>query len=156
MAVCGAGRFYATGTVFGNLCKYGFPGTFCLWELFCIPGPAIWKKETGVSKTRSCWLLAWQSARCPTIIYGWILCSFLFFCLTVLLCREEPVKQRIAFLFRRGIVIAAVTLVLCGWWFVRNAILYDGDFIGRKACAECAEKYAAMITGRPDIQHRRN
>ena len=76
--------------------------------------------------------------------YGWILCSFLFFCLTVLLCREEPVKQRIAFLFRRGIVIAAVTLVLCGWWFVRNAILYDGDFIGRKACAECAEKYAAI------------
>ena len=41
-------------------------------------------------------------------------------------------------------MIAAVTLVLCGWWFVRNAILYDGDFIGRKACAECAEKYAAI------------
>ena len=76
--------------------------------------------------------------------YGWILCSFLFFCLTVLLCREEPVKQRIAFLFRRGIVIVVVTIALCGWWFVRNAILYDGDFIGRKACAECAEKYAAI------------
>lgn len=95
-------------------------------------------------KTRlpGCWLavcaLSYYNA------YGWILCSFLFFCLTVLLCREEPVKQRIAFLFRRGIVIAAVTLVLCGWWFVRNAILYDGDFIGRKACAECAEKYAAI------------
>ena len=76
--------------------------------------------------------------------YGWILCSFLFFCLTVLLCREEPVKQRVAFLLRRGIVIAAVTLALCGWWFIRNAVLYDGDLIGRKACAQCAEKYAAV------------
>ena len=76
--------------------------------------------------------------------YGWILCSFLFFCLTVLLCREEPVKQRVAFLFRRGIVIAAVTLALCGWWFIRNAVLYDGDLIGRNACAQCAEKYAAV------------
>ena len=41
-------------------------------------------------------------------------------------------------------MIAVVTIALCGWWFVRNAILYDGDFIGRKACAECAEKYAAI------------
>ena len=39
-------------------------------------------------------------------------------------------------------MIAAVTLVLCGWWFIRNAVLYNGDFLGRKSCAECAEKYA--------------
>lgn len=58
--------------------------------------------------------------------------------------QEEPVKQRVAFLFRRGIVIAAVTFALCGWWFIRNAVLYDGDLIGRKACAQCAEKYAAV------------
>ena len=35
-------------------------------------------------------------------------------------------------------------LALCGWWFIRNAVLYDGDLIGRKACAQCAEKYAAV------------
>ena len=40
--------------------------------------------------------------------------------------------ERVAFLLRRGIVIAAVTFALCGWWFIRNAVLYDGDIIGRK------------------------
>ena len=64
------------------------------------------------------------------------------FCLTVLLCREEPLTQRVRFLFGRGAAIAGVTVALCGWWFVRNGILYDGDFLGRKACAACAEKYA--------------
>ena len=33
-------------------------------------------------------------------------------------------------------------MALCGWWFIRNAVLYNGDFLGRKSCAECAEKYA--------------
>lgn len=103
--------------------------------------------EAGDWSFRNSILLAVGMAVCALSYYnayGWILCSFLFFCLTVLLCREEPVKQRVAFLFRRGIVIAAVTLALCGWWFIRNAVLYDGDLIGRKACAQCAEKYAAV------------
>ena len=71
-----------------------------------------------------------------------LLCSFFFFCLTILLGREEPFPQRIRFLFSRGIVIAGVTILLCGWWFIRNAVLYNGDFLGRRSCAECAEKYA--------------
>ena len=103
--------------------------------------------EAGDWSFRNSILLAVGMAVCALSYYnayGWILCSFLFFCLTVLLCREEPVKQRVAFLFRRGIVIAAVTFALCGWWFIRNAVLYDGDLIGRKACAQCAEKYAAV------------
>ncbi len=61
----------------GTYVKVRIPWHFCLWELFCIPGPAIWKKETGVSKTRSCWLLAWQSGLSFYNAYGWILCSFL-------------------------------------------------------------------------------
>ena len=94
---------------------------------------------------KNCILLAVGMAVCALSYYnayGWILCSFFFFCLTILLCREEPFAQRIRFLFSRGIVVAVVTLLLCGWWFIRNAILYNGDFLGRKSCAECAEKYA--------------
>lgn len=94
---------------------------------------------------KNCILLAVGMAVCALSYYnayGWILCSFFFFCFTVLLCREEAFSQRVRFLFSRGAVIAAVTLVLCGWWFIRNAVLYNGDFLGRKSCAECAEKYA--------------
>lgn len=94
---------------------------------------------------KNCILLAVGMAVCALSYYnayGWILCSFFFFCLTILLCREEPFTERIRFLLSRGIVVAVVTLLLCGWWFIRNAILYNGDFLGRKSCAECAEKYA--------------
>ena len=94
---------------------------------------------------KNCIVLAVGMAVCALSYYnayGWILCSFFFFCLTILLGREEPFPQRIRFLFSRGIVIAGVTILLCGWWFIRNAVLYNGDFLGRRSCAECAEKYA--------------
>lgn len=94
---------------------------------------------------KNCMILAVGMALCALSYYnayGWILCSFFLFCLTVLLCREEPLTQRVRFLFGRGAAIAGVTVALCGWWFVRNGILYDGDFLGRKTCTACAEKYA--------------
>lgn len=94
---------------------------------------------------KNCILLGVGMALCALSYYnayGWILCSFLLFCLTVLLCRDEAPAQRLRFLFSRGFAIAGVTLGLCGWWFVRNGILYNGDILGRKACAACAEKYA--------------
>ena len=36
-------------------------------------------------------------------------------------------------------------LVLCGiaWWFIRSAILYDGDFLGLQARSDCASLYAS-------------
>ena len=36
-------------------------------------------------------------------------------------------------------------LVLCGiaWWFIRSAILYDGDFLGLQARSGCASLYAS-------------
>lgn len=74
--------------------------------------------------------------------YGWILWSFLFFCATVLLCSGEPWRDRVKFLFSRGIAIAGITLGISGWWFIRNYLIYDGDFLGRKTCRLCAEKYA--------------
>lgn len=74
--------------------------------------------------------------------YGWILWSFFFFCATVLLCSQESVKERFQFLFSRGFVIAGITFVLAGWWFIRNYFLYDGDILARNASTICAEKYA--------------
>lgn len=74
--------------------------------------------------------------------YGWILWSFFFFCITVLFCGQTAMKERWKFLFSRGLAIAGITLGLSGWWFVRNYLIYDGDFMGRNASTLCAEKYA--------------
>ncbi|MDO4519586.1 MAG: hypothetical protein Q4B47_04750 [Eubacteriales bacterium] len=75
--------------------------------------------------------------------YGWILWSFLFFCVTILvLPKQQPLKERIRFLLTRGIVVSAITLGISGWWFVRNYILYDGDILARNACNAAGEKYA--------------
>lgn len=42
-----------------------------------------------------------------------------------------------------GLCVTAVVALLAGWWFIRNAVLYDGDFLGRAASAKYAEMYAA-------------
>lgn len=43
---------------------------------------------------------------------------------------EKPVGERWKFLFSRGLVIAGITILLAGWWFVRNYVIYDGDILG--------------------------
>ena len=45
-----------------------YVNTDSLALLSCIPGPVIWKRETGASEIRSFWLLEWQSVHCPTIM----------------------------------------------------------------------------------------
>lgn len=73
--------------------------------------------------------------------YGYILCSILFFCTTMLLCGRK--KWDVKRMIQLGLVVTAVVAVLAGWWFIRNAVLYDGDFIGRSTCAKYGEMYAA-------------
>ena len=53
---------------------------------------------------KNCILLAVGMAVCALSYYnayGWILCSFFFFCFTVLLCREEAFSQRVSFPFQQ-------------------------------------------------------
>jgi hypothetical protein len=42
--------------------------------------------------------------------------------------------------------VAGVAFLVSGWWFIRNAIIYNGDFLGLKTSNMYAEKYA-----RPDL-----
>ena len=35
-----------------------------------------------------------------------------------------------------------IVCVIALWWFIRNAILYHGDFLGRETSSACAELYA--------------
>ncbi|MDD7738989.1 MAG: glycosyltransferase family 39 protein [Fusicatenibacter sp.] len=72
--------------------------------------------------------------------YGYVLVSFFYFVAMILL--GERKGNRWKELFSRG---AWITLIVCAialWWFIRNAILYDGDIFARQASHECAELYA--------------
>lgn len=94
---------------------------------------------------KNCFLLAAGMGICFLSYYnayGWILWSAVFFCMTVLFCSDSSWKERWKFLWSRGAAIAGVTIGLAGWWFIRNFIIYDGDFLGRHASDLCAEKYA--------------
>ena len=72
--------------------------------------------------------------------YGYALCSILLFCADNLLFGEK--KWDFATLIRRGLVVTAVVALLAGWWFLRNAIIYDGDFMGRATSHAYAVQYA--------------
>lgn len=79
--------------------------------------------------------------------YGFILCSIFIFVYTFVE-RDASGRLRLDWksMLRRGALISAVVLLCIGWWFIRNAVLYNGDFLGLRARAECAlntatEKY---------------
>ena len=72
--------------------------------------------------------------------YGFLVCSFLFFCLSILLCGEKKWDWKL--LIRKGLLVFGVFFIIAGWWFIRNAILYDGDFLGLKAQDIYAEDHA--------------
>lgn len=92
---------------------------------------------------KSCILLEIGISLCALTYYnayGWILCSILYFVVTVL--RDQTLRQKGKHLVLRGGLIAGVVLLLAGWFFIRNAIIYDGDFLGMKTSLEYGEMYA--------------
>ncbi len=52
---------------------------------------------------------------------------------------------------RIGFTIVGIVLVLAGWWFIRNAVLYEGDFLGFAANSRSAELYA-IDTYKPSMK----
>ena len=92
---------------------------------------------------RNCIVLALGVTVCALSYYnayGFILCSIIFFGVT--LWREAKEKNSYSDFVKKGVLVCVIVLALAGWWFVRNAILYDGDFLGMNASSACAEKYA--------------
>ena len=65
--------------------------------------------------------------------YGYILMAFIAFILYFAVNRSY--KQ----MFAKGLPIALSVLVLSGWWFIRNCILYGGDIFALNARRECAQ-----------------
>ncbi len=69
--------------------------------------------------------------------YGYILVSVPLFFYSITLSRKSA--KEIA---RTTAFIVILTLAVCGWWFVRNAVLYNGDLLGRNTLNYYAEMYA--------------
>ena len=43
---------------------------------------------------------------------------------------------------KKSFLIAGIVILLASWYFIRNYLLYDGDFLGMRVCSEYAQKYA--------------
>lgn len=73
--------------------------------------------------------------------YGIVVCAMLFFALYFFRKfrngQNLPVYDYHA-LLRKGIFISVIVLIGIAWWFIRNAILYNGDFLAMEARALCA------------------
>ncbi|MBR3249596.1 MAG: DUF2142 domain-containing protein [Clostridia bacterium] len=69
--------------------------------------------------------------------YGYILTSMIIF---VVYYAVNKINYK-EFL-KKGILISFITLAICGWWFVRSYIIYNGDILGMRTTDEYAEKYA--------------
>ncbi|WP_343249726.1 hypothetical protein [Diplocloster hominis] len=92
---------------------------------------------------KACVILGTGLALCAlsyVTAYGFLVCSFLFFCLSILLCQDR--KWDFKTLFQKGGVVLLVFLLLAGWWFIRNAVLYQGDFLGIRSRDLCGEIHA--------------
>lgn len=91
--------------------------------------------------------------------YGYILsCILLFtaFFMTISRRKRRVVSRGTGFLsfslpklhfdcknfLKKGCFISAIVLCGIAWWFIRSAVLYDGDFLGLQARNDCASLYA--------------
>lgn len=71
--------------------------------------------------------------------YGFILSSVVLYCAWYITQRRSVSFK--SFILN-GIIIIAVAFLISGWCFIRNAIIYDGDFLALHASRPYAELYA--------------
>lgn len=82
--------------------------------------------------------------------YGWILCSIILAFVSVFF--DATIDKKLKFFLKRLALVFGIFAVLAGWYFIRNAIIYDGDFFGRRALTTCAELHAADAY-KPSLHH---
>lgn len=114
----------------------------CLSVMYCLLSG---KQERW--KLKNCIGLAISLSLCLLSYYNsvaWILISIPY-CISGV-CNDTQISNKAKFIAQRSAVIIMITAAIAGPVFIRNAILYDGDFLGMSAQHECAKIYAS--TGR--------
>lgn len=97
--------------------------------------------ESGWSK-QSCIHLALALGLCflsYEFDYPFILGSFLLYVFWYMKNRESVSFREF---IRKGLLIVGVVFLVCGWMFIRNAIIYDGDVFALKILDQYQELYA--------------
>lgn len=75
--------------------------------------------------------------------YGYALFSVILFVGSLaVLYGKRGAKNCTEVILKRGLYITALVFLLTGWWFIRCAVLYDGDFLGLHAPDKYGEMYA--------------
>lgn len=74
--------------------------------------------------------------------YGYILSCMLLFAAFYLTRADGKLSFDWKPFLKWGCFISVLVLIGISWWFIRSAILYDGDFLGLQARENCAVLYA--------------
>ena len=102
------------------------------------------------------WKSHWRFSDCITLCIGIICCALSYYnayglIVTAILIfvfshLESQDGQKLSFnwkpLLKRGLFISAIVLLGIGWWFLRNYVIHNGDFLGLKARTENAIRTA--------------
>lgn len=101
-----------------------------------------WNKNSiiGLSIGLSICLLSYYNA------YGFILASILFYFIDCYLKRIETSKK-----YKIACYLTLLCFIFSGWFFIRNALLYDGDFFGLKTLATHQELYGTDLVNQKSL-----
>ncbi len=72
--------------------------------------------------------------------YGMILVAIAYAVISVVM--DKKIEHKVKFIALRVGWVAAAFIVVAGWWFIRNAVLYEGDFLGIETSRKYGEMYA--------------
>ena len=136
-----------------------FAGLIALWPQFVFISVYVNNDALGFFSAMLifyCWLLGrkkhWNLKTCILLGIGLSLCSLSYFnaygfifCSALLYAgdyfahrREWSAKRFIGY----GCMILAICALLAGWWFVRSALLHNGDVLGLTSSSQLAEQIA--------------
>ena len=69
--------------------------------------------------------------------YAYLLCSILLF-FALMIHFRKPAKE----IFVKALAVFAIAFLIGGWFFIRNAVVHDGDLLGMRTTKESASLYA--------------
>ncbi len=110
-------------------------GAYLIMYFLILGKEKLWSTKTliGLSVSLSFVLLSYYNA------YGWVLVSIIFCVVSCLF--DERIDNKFKFIFKKFSIVFLITVLLAGWFFIRNAILHNGDFLGRNTANIIAAEF---------------
>lgn len=138
-----------TGVCLGLLPQFAFLSSYLnndIFSAFCT-AMVIWSWVRGIK-------FGWKAGECVLLGVSLGLLSLSYYFAYALI----PISVVVFFVSARSLayptrfakagLIFVIAFALGGWFFVRNAVIYSGDYLGMRSYSECAELYA-MDTFKP-------